>query len=66
MYICLYMREIFLLHYCSEIDECATGSHNCNSNEYCVNKPGGFICKCISGFKSVDGTCKGIMYISCI
>ena len=59
------MAEIFLLQYYLDIDECTTGDHNCKSNERCVNKPGGFICKCASGFKSVDNTCEGIMYISC-
>ena len=47
-----------------EIDECTTGNHNCKSNEHCVNKPGGFICECASGFKSVDNACEGIMYIN--
>ena len=54
----------FILHYCLDIDECTTGDHNCKSNERCVNKPGGFICKCAGGFRSMDNTCEGIMYIS--
>ena len=65
MYICLNVREIFLSHYCLDIDECTTGDHNCKSKKHCVNKPGWFICKCDSGFKSVDNTCEGIMYNSC-
>ena len=69
MYMCIYIWlhviEIFISHCCLGIDKCTTGDHNCKVNEYCVNKPGGFICKCASGFKSVDNTCEGIMYISC-
>ena len=63
---CLHVTEIFIiiLHHCLDIDECTTGHHNCKVNEYCVNKPGSFICKCASGFKSVDSTCEGILYIS--
>ena len=54
----------FILHYCLDIDECTTGDHNCKFNERCVNRPGGFICKCAGGFRSMDNTCEGIMYIS--
>ena len=63
MYNCLHVREIFILLYCLDIDECTTGDHNCKSNECCINRPGRFTCRCIHGFKSVN-TCEGIMYIS--
>ena len=65
MYICLHVRENFLLHYFLDIDECSNGNHNCKSNEYCVNMLGGFICKCASGFRTVNNACEGILYISC-
>ena len=61
MFFYLHVIEIFILHYCLDIDECTTGDHNCKSNERCINRPGSFSCKCISGFKSVDNTCEGIM-----
>ena len=62
MFFYLHVIEIFILHYCLDIDECTTGDHNCKSNERCINRPGSFSCKCISGFKSVDNTCEGIIY----
>ena len=66
VHVVMYMLiEFFILYYYLDIDECNTGDHNCKSNERCVNKPGGFICKCAGGFISVGNTCQGIMYISC-
>ena len=42
-----------------DVDECASGVHNCKSNEYCDNKPGRFVCKCLNGYKSVNDVCEG-------
>ena len=56
MIVCRWQK---LLYYYPDIDECATGVHNCKSNERCVNEPGRFICKCADGYKSVNKTCEG-------
>ena len=58
VYICMSQQFLHL-----DINECATNVHNCKSNERCVNKPGRFICKCANGYKSVNGTCKGMYNI---
>ena len=42
-----------------DVDECATGVHNCKSNERCVNKPGRFVCRCLDGYESVNNMCVG-------
>jgi len=34
---------------CKDLDECATGAHNCADARYCQNKPGGFSCQCPAG-----------------
>ncbi|XP_062320284.1 fibulin-2 isoform X1 [Osmerus eperlanus] len=31
-------------HTCEDVNECRTGTHNCSSGDYCVNKEGSFQC----------------------
>ena len=38
----------------SDIDECATQMHYCQSNTACVNLPGSHRCDCLPGFIRVD------------
>ncbi|KAG8001189.1 Protein kinase C-binding protein NELL1, partial [Nibea albiflora] len=38
----------------SNIDECATQMHYCQSNTACVNLPGSHRCDCLPGFIRVD------------
>ena len=42
-----------------DIDECTTGVHNCTQNQQCINRPGSFICECVSGYELLNGTCEG-------
>ncbi|CAB3233136.1 unnamed protein product [Arctia plantaginis] len=43
---------------CVDDDECATGQHACRNLETCRNRPGGYICECITGFrKDASGYC---------
>ena len=40
-------------YHCRDVDECATGLHNCYEDEYCLNNEGGFSCEvCYLGFES--------------
>ena len=32
--------------YCKDIDECATGSHECDKNAACSNLEGDYVCTC--------------------
>ena len=47
----------------TDIDECATGTHNCHGNATCSNSIGGFSCQCKAGFTG-DGvnSCLGMLY----
>ena len=49
--------ESWTLSFCSlssDIDECATQMHYCQSNTACVNLPGSHRCDCLPGFIRVD------------
>ncbi|CAG5104022.1 Oidioi.mRNA.OKI2018_I69.chr1.g1054.t1.cds [Oikopleura dioica] len=35
---------------CSDIDECAEGTHNCGPSSICTNNQGGFKCSCPAGY----------------
>ncbi|MBA3643199.1 MAG: hypothetical protein H0W59_03925 [Chloroflexia bacterium] len=43
---------------CTDIDECADGSHNCDPNATCTNTPAGsFTCSCDDGYTGDGVTC---------
>lgn len=50
---------------CSDIDECKENTHNCKSNEKCINTKGGFHCQlkhaCPSGYQmnKMQNRCEG-------
>ena len=50
---------VSIIYLLIDIDECATGGHNCTQNQRCVNRPGSFICECVSGYRLLNGICEG-------
>nr|XP_056708774.1 EGF-containing fibulin-like extracellular matrix protein 1 [Euleptes europaea] len=42
---------------CQDIDECATGTHNCQSDQLCLNLRGSFACQCPSGYQKRGDQC---------
>jgi len=43
---------------CVDIDECTMGTHDCNDEETCENREGGFSCKCKEGQFRSGGVCR--------
>ena len=42
-----------------DIDECTTGVHGCLQNQQCINRPGNYVCECVTGYELLNGTCEG-------
>eukprot|EP00933_Yihiella_yeosuensis_P060247 TRINITY_DN6253_c4_g1_i1.p1 TRINITY_DN6253_c4_g1~~TRINITY_DN6253_c4_g1_i1.p1 ORF type:complete len:1111 (+),score=158.47 TRINITY_DN6253_c4_g1_i1:93-3425(+) len=38
---------------CSNVNECATGAHNCDDHSYCYDTVGSFTCKCKPGYSGL-------------
>ncbi|XP_015712285.1 EGF-containing fibulin-like extracellular matrix protein 1 isoform X2 [Coturnix japonica] len=45
---------------CQDIDECATGTHNCRADQMCVNLRGSFSCQCPPGYQKRGEQCVDI------
>ncbi|KAI8518356.1 hypothetical protein Bbelb_043730, partial [Branchiostoma belcheri] len=48
------------VHCGTDIDECTTGTHNCNQHATCTNTFGGFTCTCNDGYSGDGVTCTDI------
>ena len=49
---------------CTNIDECATQTHNCALNATCSDNQGSFACSCNPGHTGNGTTCLGMMNLS--
>ena len=46
---------------CAEnVDECATGAHDCDENATCVDTDGGYACDCNAGYEGDGTTCEPV------
>lgn len=45
---------------CTDIDECAEGTDDCDANASCTNTPGSFTCVCNAGYEGDGVTCTDI------
>ena len=52
-------KALLLLTCFSDIDECATGTHNCGDHAVCNNTNGGHNCTCKKGFIGDGENCTG-------
>ena len=52
-----------LIFFNSDIDECDTGDHNCDTNANCTDNQGSFECTCNPGYSGdgVIGSCIGMI-----
>jgi len=41
----------------ADVNECLTGAHDCHVDGKCVNVPGAYYCRCVSGFTGDGYTC---------
>lgn len=48
-----------LFFFNKDIDECATGAHNCRADQVCVNLRGSFSCQCPPGYQKRGDQCVG-------
>lgn len=51
-----------LSHLLLDIDECQSGTHNCDVNAECTNSQGSFTCTCKEGYRANGDTCEGEIY----
>ncbi|WP_434041805.1 MULTISPECIES: LamG-like jellyroll fold domain-containing protein [Sorangium] len=42
---------------CTDVNECALGTDNCDANAACTNTPGSFTCACNAGYEGDGVTC---------
>ena len=52
-------KALLLLNCFLDIDECATGTHNCSDYAVCNNTKGGHNCTCKKGFIGDGVNCTG-------
>ena len=46
-----------------DIDECVSGTDNCDSNADCINTESSFTCQCSSGYDGDGETCAGMIQL---
>ena len=49
----------FSFLYVSDVNECATGEHDCHPNAFCIDIAGSWVCSCLSGFTGNGTFCTG-------
>ena len=47
------------IYYFADINECETGKHHCDSNAFCNNTKGSYICICNPGYNGNGVNCTG-------
>ena len=45
------------IYYFANINECETGKHHCDSNAFCKNTKGAYICTCKPGYNGNGVNC---------
>lgn len=42
-----------------DVDECVSGTDDCDDNAACVNEQGSFVCMCMDGYEGDGKICDG-------
>ncbi|CAH3191500.1 unnamed protein product, partial [Porites evermanni] len=50
-------KSMHSFHYFADINECETGKHHCDSNAFCNNTKGFYICTCQPGYTGNGVNC---------
>ena len=55
----LIVKFVCCIYSSIDIDECTTGVHGCLQTQQCINRPGNYVCECVTGYELLNGTCEG-------
>ena len=47
----------------SDVDECAGGENDCDTNALCTNTEGSYICRCLRGYDGDGRNCEGMGHL---
>ncbi|XP_076311200.1 protein kinase C-binding protein NELL1-like isoform X3 [Tachypleus tridentatus] len=53
-------------YYCTEINECVTGEHDCDVNAICNNNEGSYTCQCKEGYVGNGYLCQSVCNQTCL
>ena len=45
---------------CEDVDECASGTYDCDGNAHCINTAGSYECACTVGWAGDGKTCEDV------
>eukprot|EP00117_Sycon_ciliatum_P009054 scpid1187/ scgid4064/ Laminin subunit alpha-5; Laminin-10 subunit alpha; Laminin-11 subunit alpha; Laminin-15 subunit alpha len=45
---------------CQDLDECTSGTHNCNAAASCTNTDGNYTCQCMTGYSGSGYSCSDV------
>ena len=48
---------------CRDVDECESGTAQCDPNAACINEPGSFRCECNPGYEGEGSACRFVDYV---
>ena len=54
------IETLSITTFCSDIDECVSGTHECDVNAQCINTVGSYNCTCKNGYSGDGRSCSGI------
>ena len=57
---CCFVDNLFLTCSFADLDECQTGTHDCDVNAQCVNTIGSYNCTCLQGYSGDGLKCYGM------